>query len=327
MNVVEASCIIEKVSGTEYRLRPRTNLDKSLLSGFVGGKGRFVNVRLVNRVQPKSYDMTKAFWALASLHYAAFNGGRTPNSKQSHSWYEDLLKPELFPVRPNIVKEDKFEPKGWSELTKEEGIEVISKMVSLVSEAEGLPDSIGIQVRDLFEWIQQEKNGLYKDPCDYNEDGAPLTKEEWCERNKICMLTGLMGGDVCHIVSRELGKGYEWLIEQPWNFYRGAHELHIQVQHLRGWEQLFNCDPPYAMSNGKNFLGAPWLRPRYERAMRIFNEGKRLVNAGYSKEQILKHLAYSDSPEHDAPVETERYDTRSLARMAAEQVSTQEDIF
>lgn len=310
MDVVEAGCLIQKVSDTEYILRPKTNVDKDLLAGFVGDKGRYVNVRVMNRAQSKTYDQTKTFWALLSLYYRSLMGGKVPTSLELRWFYDEILK-DLFPVRESLLKEGKFEPKHWSELSKIEGIEVINKMVILVSEQNRIPECIQASVKDIFEWLQNEKNSLYKDPCDYHEDGTPLSKDEWAERNQICMVTGVVGGDICHIVSREMGKGYEWLINQPWNFYRASHEIHLNIQHARGWEALFTGNTEYTLSDGKKFMGAPWLRPRYERAMRLFDEGRRLSLAGYTPEEILDHLAYSTSEENDKPV------TRSVAKSSS----------
>ena len=324
MDAVEAGCLITKNSDTEYILRPRTNVDKNLLLGFVGDKGRYVNVRVMNRAQAKTYDQTKTFWALLSLYFKILLG-REPATKEIQWFYEEIL-PELFPTRMSVLNEGKAVPKHWSELTKQEGIEVINKMVILVSEQNGVPESIQTSVKDIFEWILNERNSLYKDPCDYHEDGTPLTRAEWEERNQLCMVTGVMGGDVCHIVSKELGKGYDWLINQPWNFYRASHEIHLNIQHARGWEALFTGDTEYIMADGRKFMGAPWLRSRYERAMRMFNEGKRLSNEGYTPEEILEHFAYSDSEEHDKPIE-HKWNTKSLAEMAREEREVPEDIF
>ena len=322
MDAIEAGCLIQRVSDTEYILRPRTSVDKNLLASFVDPqKGRYVNVRVMNRAQAKTYDQTKTFWALLSLYYRAFIGS-TPTSKELEWFYNELLK-DLFPVRKSITKEGQFEPKHWSELTKAEGIEVINKMVVLVSEQNHVPESVQASVRDIFEWLQCEKNNLYKDPCDYHEDGTPLNKDEWAERNQICMVTGIMGGDICHIVSKELGKGYDWLINLSWNFYRASHEIHLNIQHSMGWKVLFNGKPDYIMSDGKPFMGAPWLRPRYERAMRLFNEGKRLSNEGYTPEEIIAHLSYSESADNDKPIQ-HTYSAKSLAEQAA---SEEMDIF
>ena len=144
MEVVEASCFVQPTEGGKFILMPRTSTDRSLLNGFVDEKkGRIVRVRVMNRAQPKTYDQTKTFWALAALHYQTFNEGYAPTSKQLEWWYEDLLKPELFPVRPDTAREGNMKPKGWSELTKQEGIEVISKMVTLIMESNHIPEAVG----------------------------------------------------------------------------------------------------------------------------------------------------------------------------------------
>lgn len=320
MNVVEAGCFIERKSDLEFELKPVTNLDKNLLLEFIENKGRYVNVRIMKRIQAKTYEQTKAFWALLSVYYKSLIG-RTPTSKEL-DWFYEELRSDLLPVRASILYEGKIAPKRWSEITKEEGIEVINKLIVLVSEQNSVPVAAQTTVRDVFEWLQQEKNSLPQDPCDFHEDGTPLTKEEWSEKNKICMVTGIMGGDVCHIVSRELGKGYSWLIEQPWNFYRASHEIHINIQHQMGWEFLFNGVKGYTLSNGKLFMGAPWLRPRYERAMRLFNEGKRLANENVPYDEIICRLSGCT----ERKVQTTS-NTKSLAEQAAEEKDVPEDIF
>ena len=329
MNVVEASCLIQKKSDTEYILRPRTSVDKNLLVGCVCEKGRLVNVRVMNRAQAKTYDQTKTFWALASLHYRAFNGGTAPTSKQLEWWYEDLLKPELFPVRQDSVSEGKFKPKGWSEVTKTEGIEIISKMCNLIMTANGIPEEIGDSVRDIFSWLQGEKNILYKDPSDYHKDGTPLSLEEWANENQVCMCTGVMGGDVCHIVSRGEGKGLDWLVNQSWNLYRALHQIHLDVQHGISWDAVFDgCQRILININGREvpWQGAPWLKPRVERARRLFNKGREMFHNGYTQEEVIRALSYSDSEEND--IKVEKHSTvKSLADMAAEDKEIPEDIF
>ena len=332
MEVVEASCFVQPTEGGKFILMPRTSTDRSLLNGFVDEKkGRIVRVRVMNRAQPKTYDQTKTFWALAALHYQTFNEGYAPTSKQLEWWYEDLLKPELFPVRPDTAREGKMKPKGWSELTKQEGIEVISKMVTLIMESNNIPEAVGGSVSDIFTWLQGEKNSLYKDPSDYHEDGTPLSLEEWAEKNRFCMCTGALGGDVCHIVSRGEGRGFEWLVNQSWNLYRALHQIHLDIQHGISWDAVFDgCQRIIVNVNGMEvpWQGAPWLKPRVERARRLFNKGREMIRDGYSQEEVIKALSYSDSEEHDVKVEKHSIvDTRSLAEMAAEEGNIPEDIF
>lgn len=336
MDVVEASCFIKKADEGKFMLFPRTGLDRTLLTSFVDEeKGRCVRVRVMNRAQPKTYDQTKTFWALAALHYRTFNGGEAPTSKQLEWWYEDLLKPELFPVRPDVSAEGKFKPKGWSELTKVEGIEVISKMCSLVMSSNDIPAGAGESVADIFEWIQGEKNSLYKDPTDYHEDGTPLSLQEWADKNKVCMCTGTLGGDVCHIVSRGEGKGLEWLVNQSWNLYRCHHQIHLDVQHGISWDAVFDGCPRIMINvNGREipWQGAPWLKPRVERARRLYNKGRDMFHSGYTKEEVIRALSYSDSEEHDVKVDkysavSEPVPVKSLAEMAADDKEIPEDIF
>lgn len=158
MEIVEVSCYLKKDDNTEngFILFPKTNLDKAAIYSFLDDRGRYCVLRLTNRAKQKTYDQTKAFWALASLYYQVYNG-KAPTSNELQYWYEDLLKPTLFPVRQNSVSENKFVPKSWSELTVSEGIDVISKMLILVSEAEGLPQDADLTCKDIFEWVQEQK--------------------------------------------------------------------------------------------------------------------------------------------------------------------------
>lgn len=156
-DIIEVDCYLQVGEDGKFIILPRTSLDKSSINSFLDSRGRYVSLRLMQKEAFKSYDQTKAFWALASLHYRVFNGGTAPTSKELKYWYEDLLKPELFPVRVNSVRENKFEPKNWSELTKKEGMEVIEKMLSLVSEATNAPDDIAASCKDFFEWLNNEK--------------------------------------------------------------------------------------------------------------------------------------------------------------------------
>lgn len=296
MDGVEACCIIKTNGDGTYTLMPRKGIDRTLLEGFVNPeRGRIVNVRVMNRAQAKTYDQTKTFWALLSYYYRSIT--RSYPTSQELKWFYDELLKDLFPVRPSITKEDQWEPKHWSELTKGEGIEVISKMVTLVSEQNHVPDEIRASVKDIFEWLQQEKGEMWKDPTDYHEDGTPLTTEEWAEANRICMCTGTYGGDLCHIVSRGEGKGLEWLVNQPWNYYRARHDIHLDIQHGISWEAVFTG------VERLGYVGAPWLRKRYERARRMFDEGRAMFHNGYSKEDVLKYLSYSDCKQNDAKVE------------------------
>ena len=339
MEVVEACCYIKKVEEDGcFLLAPRTGMDKSLLNSFVDEKkGRIVRVKVMNRAQPKTYDQTKAFWALAALHYQTFNGGMAPTSSQLNYWYEDLLKPELFPVRVDVANEGKFKPKGWSEITKTEGIEIIDKMCRLVMESNNIPDAIGDSVSDIFTWVQGEKNSLYKDPSDYREDGTPMTLAEWAEKNPVCMCTGTVGGDVCHIVSRGEGKGFEWLVNQSWNLYRCLHQIHIDIQHGISWDAVFNGCPRIMINvNGRDvpWQGAPWLKPRVERARRLFDKGRQMSREGFSQEEVIKALSYSDCEEHDVKVEKysavsveEPDSVKSLAQIAADESEFEGDIF
>lgn len=160
--VVEACCYINKTGPNRYELLPRTGLDNACISSFLDQRGRYGIIRLMNRAQAKSYDQTKAFWGLASLHYKAYNR-QSPTSDELQYWYEDLLKPTLFPVRVDTVNEGKFVPKGWSELTKVEAIEVITKMISLVAEVEGLPSDMEADLKDIFEWASEENRKIEKE--------------------------------------------------------------------------------------------------------------------------------------------------------------------
>lgn len=330
MDVVEATCFIQKAENNLFTLAPRTGLDRSMLAAFVDEKkGRMVRVKVVNKAQPKTYDQTKTFWALAALHYQTFNGGCSPTSKQLEWWYEDLLKPELFPVRPDSVHDGSSKPKGWSELTKQEGIEVISKMCTLIMESNNIPDVVGESVSDIFTWLQNEKNSLYKDPTDYHADGTPLSLSEWADKNKICMCTGAFGGDVCHIVSRGEGKGLEWLVNQSWNLYRALHQIHLDIQHGISWDAVFNGCPRIMVNvNGREipWQGAPWLKPRVERARKLFNKGREMFHNGYTQEEVIRALSYSDSEDNDVKVE-KHSSVKSLAQMAAEDKEIPEDIF
>ena len=338
MDVVEACCFIQKADDGKFILAPRTGLDRSMLTAFVDEKkGRIVKVKVMNRAQPKTYDQTKTFWALASLHYRTFNGGMAPTSQQLEYWYSDLLQPQLFPVREDVVSEGKFKPKGWSEVTKVEGIEIISKMCTLVMGANDIPDVVGDSVKDIFEWVQAEKNALYKDPLDYHEDGTPMSLSEWAEQNPVCMCTGVHGGDVCHIVSRGEGRGLEFLVNQSWNLYRCLHQIHIDIQHGISWDAVFNgCPRIFVNINGREvpWQGAPWLKPRVERARRLFNKGREMFHNGYTQEEVVKALSYSDCEENDVKVEKysavssqEPVSVKSLAEMAADDKEIPEDIF
>ena len=53
-------------------------------------------------------------------------------------------------------------------------------------ESNNIPDVVGESVSDIFTWLQNEKNSLYKDPTDYHADGTPLSLSEWADKNKIC---------------------------------------------------------------------------------------------------------------------------------------------
>lgn len=288
MEVVESSCLIKK-EGDTFVLYPRTKLDNATLNSFLDGRGRYVNVRLMNKVQAKSYEQTKAFWALLSLYYRCLTHEKTATSKVLQWFYEELLK-DLFPVRESILSKGKFEPKHWSELSKTEGIEVINKLMILISQCEGISDVDQVSCRDLFEWVLNERSSMDIDPVDYDENGVPFSKEKWAELNQQCMVTGIQGGDICHIVSRGEAKGFEWLINQSWNLYRCNHQIHIDIQHGKpGWEGLFNGFD-IDIGNGLKHYAAPWLRGRYERARRIYEEARNKSLRGMSQEEILASL-------------------------------------
>lgn len=157
--VVEVCCVVKQSEENkeEFILYPKTKLDKASLCMFLDDRGRYVNVRLMNRAQSKTYEQQKAFFALAALHFRAFNGGKAPTSKELDYWYKDLLVPELFPVRPDSVTAGKFVSKTVSECTKEEMIDIIEKMLTLVAEAEGVPDNIELECKDIFEWVIAQK--------------------------------------------------------------------------------------------------------------------------------------------------------------------------
>lgn len=316
-DVVEACCLIQEDGNGGYVLKPRTGTDKFLLENFVSGeKGRIVNVRVMNRAQSKTYDQTKTFWGLLALYYRAVFQTH-PTTRDLRWFYEELL-PDIFPARPSLTKDGEFVPKHWSELTKAEGIEVISKIASLAGERVGVPEEIRSSVRDIFEWVQGERGKLYNDPTDFHEDGTPLTLAEWAEKNTICMCTGSWGGDICHIVSRGEGKGLEWLVNQPWNLYRARHDIHLGIQHGISWDAVFDGVPRMG------YMGAPWLRGRYERARRLFDRGRYLFHNGTPMEDVIRILS---QPEDEDAVKQETDKVSALAAQASEREGVLEEIF
>lgn len=289
MEQVEVCCCVKNEEG-KFVLYPRTQGDASTLKVFVDGRGRWVNVRLMNRASTRTRTQDKTFWALFNL-YCQSLFGRRPSSDEIDFMYEKL-RPMLFPVRADLLGDGTRIPKSWSQLTKAEGIEVIDKLMRLVIESENVPDDCQLEVRDIFRWVQSEKGGLRIDPADFHDDGTPLTKAEWAERNPLCMIRGIKGGDICHIVSRQQGMGLEWLVNMPWNFYRGSHDIHIEIQHRLGWDALFNGTRLYnAMKGEWEWIEAPWLKPRVERAFRLFYKGRELSNSGWKKEEIIAYLS------------------------------------
>lgn len=167
-DVVEVNCFIDKNSdGQSFTLRPRTGLDKATLNSFLDNRGRLISVRLLKKALPKSYDQTKAFHALAALHFRLFNGN-APTSIEMDWWKNDCLEPMLFPVRPDFANEGKFVHKRWHELTKEEGIEVISKMLQLIAEQIDCPADIAASCKDIFEWVTEQKKEMSKENDNMN---------------------------------------------------------------------------------------------------------------------------------------------------------------
>ncbi len=299
MDIVESCCLITDNGDGTYTLKPKRGIDKITLSSFVGEKGRYVNVRVMNRAQSKTYDQTKAFWSLCSILYE-LTFGEKPKTDMLDKFVRDTIYPQYMPYRPKVSDPAELTNKTWSELTVAEGISVISALMSEIGEMGQLPKGLEFSCSDLFVWFQEQKNSFEKDPTDYDENGRPYSKDEWAERNKLCMITGLMGGDICHIVSREQGQGFDWFINLSWNFYRAAHELHLNLQHGMGWEALFDYDG-HDLMNPKQILYpnapklAPLLRKRYERAHRLFDEGVRLSHEGYSPEEVIKKLSFIDT--------------------------------
>ena len=307
MDLVESCCLIVDNGNGTYTLKPKRNIDRTTLASFVGEKGRYVNVRVMNRAQSKTYDHTKAFWSLCVMMYE-LNYGQKPSSDVLDRYAREEIYPQYMPYIPKLSDPSELTHKTWSELTVSEGVEVISSMISDIGEMGQLPRDIEMNCVDMFTWFQERKNSFEKDPTDYDENGRPYSKDEWAERNKICMITGIMGGDICHIVSREQGKGFEWLINQSWNFYRGEHSLHTNVQHGMGWEALFNYDG-HDLMDAKRIAYpnapklAPLLRKRYERAHRLFDEGVRLTHEGYSQEEVIERLSFIDKEKPSKTVE------------------------
>lgn len=163
-DAAEVNCYIKQnPSGEGFILLPRTNLDKASINAFLDERGRLIVCRLTNRSIPKTNDQNKAFWALASLHYRVYNG-HAPTSVELKLWEDDLLKEMLFPVRPDSIKTGEFKAKDWRDITKEEAMEIISKMLSLISEADNIPASVELTCRDIFEWVnEQKKNPVEQD--------------------------------------------------------------------------------------------------------------------------------------------------------------------
>ena len=191
-----------------------------------------------------------------------------------------------------MLHKGQFIPKHWSELSKSEGIEVINKLITLISQCEGISDIDQISCKDLFEWFLQKRSEMDFDPVDYDENGVPYSKEEWAERNQQCMVTGILGGDICHIVSRGEAKGFEWLINQSWNLYRCNHVIHLDIQHGKpGWEGLFTGFD-IDLGNGLKHYAAPWLKGRYERARRIYEEARNKKLRGMTEKEILESLRF-----------------------------------
>lgn len=309
MDVVEACCLVQRNENGTYILTPQRLIDKTTLDSFVGNRGRYVNIRVMNRAQSKTYDQTKAFWGLCSMMYE-INFGEKPKSTLLDEFVRDYIYPQYMPYRPRLSDPSELVHKTWSELTVAEGVTVISSMIEDIGEMAQLPREIQLNACELFCWFQGYKNNLEIDPTDYDEDGKPLSKDVWAEKNKICMITGIMGGDICHIVSREQGKGFEWLINQSWNFYRGEHSLHINVQHGMGWEALFNYDghdlmDPKRIAYPNAPKLAPLLRKRYERAHRLFDEGVRLTHEGCSQEEVIERLSFIDKEKQKKGVRNE----------------------
>ena len=154
----EVNCYITKV-GDKYEIQPRNGFDKLGLESFIDKRGRFVTIRLMKKEAPKTMDQQRAFFSLAALHFRAFNG-HAPSTQELKYWYYDLLVPQLFPVRQSSVEAGKFVPKTLSECSKLECVEIISKLLSLVAEAEGIDSDIELQCKDVFEWINQQRREL-----------------------------------------------------------------------------------------------------------------------------------------------------------------------
>lgn len=289
MEQVEVCCGV-KEEGGKFVLYPRTRGDGVALRIFTGSNGRWVNIRLMNRAPSRTRTQDKAFWSLFHL-YCQSLFGRKPSSDEIDFMYEKL-RPALFPAREDLLGDGTSIPKSWSMLTKEEGIEVIDRLMRLVIESEDIPDAYQLEVRDIFRYLQSEKGSLRIDPADFSESGEPLTGEEWAERNQLCMIRGIKGGDICHIVSRQQGMGLEWLVNMPWNFYRGSHDIHIDIQHRLGWDALFSGTRHLNPATGEwEWIEAPWLKPRVERAFRLFYRGRELANMNWSREDIIKALS------------------------------------
>jgi len=271
MDITECCCLVKSAADGTFTLSPRTRMDKSLMEAFVEQNGQFVNVRFMKREARKTHEQDKAFWALFKIYIQSVLG-RIP-TKNELSWFYEKLKPDLFPPMEDVLGDGEMIPKSWSQVSKKEGLEIISKLITLVAEQYNIPPEYEASCKDIFIWLQTEKGTLDFDPTDLHPDGTPLTKAEWAAKNQLCMIRGLKGGDICHIISRKQGEGFEWLIEQPWNFYRGSHDIHIGIQHEKGWEALFSI--------------APWLRSRYERAKKLFYLGQKLYRDGYDKEAVI----------------------------------------
>lgn len=313
MEEIEASAEVRK-EGNGYILYPRTNNDRVLLDNFISDKnGKYLSVSLKKRLTGKTYEQTKAFWALVTILFT-IEYERKPSEDERNQFYRELL-PVYFPQVPSLKNPGEYSPKSWSELSKKEASGVIEKMLEDLGDAADLPSNIELTCRDFFTWWIEYKGGLYKDPSDYGDDGKPLSLSEWAESNRLCMATGVLGGDVCHIISRQQGMGLEWLINQSWNLYRCRHDIHLNIQHGKGWEALFKM--------------APWLRGRYERAKRLFDEGKKLSLEGYTPEEITAHLAYSDQCKNDVPikrfVETKENKIESSTKSLATEALQEED--
>lgn len=307
MDVVESCCLIITNNDGTFTLKPKRNIDKATLDSFVGDKGRYVNVRVMNRAQSKTYDQTKAFWSICSILYE-LNFGEKPSTDSLNKFVRQTVYPMYMPKEPMLSDPSELIHKTWSELTVAEGVTTISALLTDIASMGMLSKDMEFKCSDLFEWFQEYRNGMDKDPSDYDENGRPYDLQTWAELNPLCQITGLMGGDICHIVSREQGKGFDWLINQSWNFYRGLHEIHLNIQHGEGWEALFNYDghdlmDPKRIAYPNAPKLAPLLRKRYERAHRLFDEGVRLTHEGYSQEEVIERLSFIDKEKPSKAVE------------------------